>query len=129
MQDNVIRGNGPTAVSSKIGYLLSGPVPIGDNSASTSMMNILVHHNTEETDLEKFWKLESLGVDAKDQSEIKTAEAIENYMESSITMKTGKYVAQLPWKENAPELPTNKETAKQRTKSVINRLTKNPEIF
>jgi len=26
--DNVVRGNGPTAVESKLGYLLSGPVPV-----------------------------------------------------------------------------------------------------
>ena len=27
VQNHVVRGNGPTAVKSKIGYLLSGPIP------------------------------------------------------------------------------------------------------
>ena len=41
VQDSVIRGDGPTAVPSKIGYLLSGPVA-GYNQKSNTllMMNI-----------------------------------------------------------------------------------------
>ena len=56
VQDKIIRGNGPTAVESKIGYLLSGPVPVARNSDSVSMMNILISHKQEKVDLEKFWK-------------------------------------------------------------------------
>ncbi|VDI39958.1 Hypothetical predicted protein [Mytilus galloprovincialis] len=40
VQDKVIRGNGPTVVSSKRRYLLSGPVPVKNNNQSTSMMNV-----------------------------------------------------------------------------------------
>lgn len=130
VQDKVIRGNGPTAVNSKIGYLLSGPVPAkGNNNMSTSMMNILVCHKEEEIDLEKFWKLESLGIDTKEQNDPKLNDIIEDYMDNSVIKQDEKYVAKLPWKEDSPELPTNKETAKRRTESVIRRLEKDPEIF
>ncbi|XP_071128314.1 uncharacterized protein [Mytilus edulis] len=129
VQDKIVRGNGPTAVSSKIGYLLSGPVPTRASNASFSMMNILVCHKQEECDLEKFWKLESLGIDAKEQNDPDLAESIENYLQTSITKKNDKYIAKLPWRENAPELPTNEDIAKRRTESVIRRLKKDPEMF
>ncbi|VDH93426.1 Hypothetical predicted protein [Mytilus galloprovincialis] len=43
--------------------------------------------------------------------------------------KNNKYVTKLPWRENAPELPTNEDIAKRRTESVIRRLKKDPEMF
>ncbi|XP_063435994.1 uncharacterized protein LOC134716907 [Mytilus trossulus] len=129
VQDKIVRGNGPTAVSSKIGYLLSGPVPTRTSNASFSMMNILVCHKQGECDLEKFWKLESLGIDAKEQNDPDLAESIENNLQTSITKKNDKYITKLPWRENAPELPTNENIAKRRTESVIRRLKKDPEMF
>ncbi|VDI02038.1 Hypothetical predicted protein [Mytilus galloprovincialis] len=92
-------------------------------------MNILVCHKQEECDLEKFWKLESLGIDAKEQNDPDLAESIENYLQTSITKKNDKYITKLPWRENAPELPTNEDIAKRRTESVIRRLKKDPEMF
>ncbi|VDH97941.1 Hypothetical predicted protein [Mytilus galloprovincialis] len=91
--------------------------------------NCLVCHKQEECDLEKFWKLESLGIDAKEQNDPDLAESIENYLQTSITKKNNKYVTKLPWRENAPELPTNEDIAKRRTESVIRRLKKDPEMF
>lgn len=60
VEDNVIRGIGPTAVKPKLGYLLSGPVvnltrPNRPNNVG--MFNILTAHKPEEFDLERFWKL------------------------------------------------------------------------
>ena len=64
VQDNVIRGDGPTAVQSKLGYLLSGPVAgYNQKSHTPLMMNILASHTQEEVDLEKFWKVESLAIE------------------------------------------------------------------
>ncbi|VDI82395.1 Hypothetical predicted protein, partial [Mytilus galloprovincialis] len=92
-------------------------------------MNILVCHKQEECDLEKFWKLESLGIDAKEQNDPDLAESIENYLQTPITKKNDNYITKLPWRENAPELPTNEDIAKRRTESVIRRLKKDPEMF
>ena len=64
VQDSVNRGDGPTAVQSKNGYLLSGPVAgYNQKSHTPLMMNILASHTQEEVDLEKFWKAESLGIE------------------------------------------------------------------
>lgn len=35
VEDHIVRGNGPTAMSSKLGYLLSGPLPIEDSTTPT----------------------------------------------------------------------------------------------
>ena len=58
MDDKIIRGDGPTAVESKIGYLLSGPTKKSTNEGGSSMLNILISHKEEEYELEKFWKIE-----------------------------------------------------------------------
>jgi len=61
--DVTVRGNGPTAVESKVGYLLSGPAPVttGQFLATTSsaMMLTLL---PPEFNLERFWDLESVGL-------------------------------------------------------------------
>lgn len=59
VKDDIIRGNGTTAIKSKLGYLLSGPV-YGTklHSIDSSMMNVMVSHKLEEQDLEKLRQLE-----------------------------------------------------------------------
>ena len=53
VQDQIVRGHGPTAVKSHLGYLLSGPLSTGINSTnSASMLNILIQHKKEECNLE-----------------------------------------------------------------------------
>ena len=52
--DETIRGKGPTSVSYKVGYLISGPVQRkGSNKNTISMNNVLTYHKAEETNLEK----------------------------------------------------------------------------
>ena len=121
VQDRVIRGNGPTAVESKIGYLLSGPTT-GCNKKlpPTLMMNIMTSHSAEEVDLERFWKVES------DQTHDSYMAV---YQSASITFQDGKYFAKLPWKHNHPVLPTNKEIAERRTQQVILCLKRDPDLL
>ena len=62
VEDRVVRGDGPTAVASKIGYLLSGPIH-SDKSGTNitnSIFNVLISHKVEERSLEKCWDLESI---------------------------------------------------------------------
>ena len=33
VEDDIIRGNGPTAMSYKLGYLLSGPLPVAQSQS------------------------------------------------------------------------------------------------
>ena len=52
--NQVIRGNGPTAVQSKVGYLLSGPLPA--TSATTDFIMNVITSPPDTYDLERFWK-------------------------------------------------------------------------
>ncbi|XP_052087852.1 uncharacterized protein LOC127724889 [Mytilus californianus] len=53
VEDKIIRGPGPTAVESKLGYLLSGPMK---DSAGPTSSAFMIQHKTEEVDLERFKK-------------------------------------------------------------------------
>ena len=129
VQDKVIRGPGPTAVKSRLGYLLSGPLNRCSNEPnSASMLNVLIDHKIEEHDIERFWKLESMGVALVENSK-ETTSFYDTYQESCITYKDNKYCAKLPWKEDCPELPTNRNIVKRRTERVISRLEKEPEML
>ena len=60
VEDHVIRGSGPTAVGSKLGYLLSGPL---DTSAHGKMVTNMFHisaQSVQTPDLEQFRNVESV---------------------------------------------------------------------
>ncbi|XP_063417035.1 uncharacterized protein LOC134699359 [Mytilus trossulus] len=130
VEDEIIRGNGPTAVKSKIGYLLSGPVLTknGSTSKQSAMLNILTDHRAVVCDLEKFWNLEALGVSGSDTIKSQS-EVVREYGEKSIILEDGKYTAKLPWKPDFLPLPHNMELVKQRTSSVIRRLANKPDLL
>ena len=69
VEDHVIRGNRPTAMQSKLGYLLSGPItiPTGMNDTATSVLHVATQYTPENT-LEKFWNVETLGITQQDNS-------------------------------------------------------------
>lgn len=71
IEDEVIRGDRPIVVRSKLGYLLSGPLQSGRAHSSTTagIFNVLVSHKSEEFNLEWFWKLESIGTDSSENQE------------------------------------------------------------
>ena len=129
VENEIIRGNGPTAVKSKLGYLLSGPTFNSNvSTVTTTMMNVLIQHKQEEVDLEKFWNLESLGVTKKETRSTNEQSFYDTY-ESSIQFQNGKYIAKLPWKDDFDELPSNYQITKIRTERMINRLRKDPDTL
>ena len=132
VKDHVIRGPGPTAIASKLGYLLSGPMPTSSGTSSTTVVNLLQTISStkgDELDLEKFWSLETMGISP--QSEKNDHEVfLENYISDSITRNDdGSYNAKFPWKDDSPMLPTNYNKCQQRTRSMICRLAATPELL
>ena len=62
VQDTIIRGDGPIAQESKLGYLLSGPLSYSLPQAATSILLQTTSTVTpEEPNLENFWSIESVG--------------------------------------------------------------------
>ena len=105
--NRVIRGDGPTAVQSKIGYLLSGPLPTPTTETATDCIMNIITSPPDMYDLERFWKLETLGIQSEKDGE--SSEYLLTYQRNCTVFKDGRYSAQLPWKPyrvpDPPPLP------------------------
>ena len=116
MQNEVIRveaGYGPTAVLSRLGYVLSGPVEIPCLNDVTSNFNMFQTMKVETTvlqedinlkgQLSKFWQLDSLGIidDIASESDV--------YYDFNRKIKFNgiRYQVSLPFKEQHTLIPDN----------------------
>ncbi|XP_074649056.1 uncharacterized protein LOC141904369 [Tubulanus polymorphus] len=125
--NHTIRGNGPTAVSSKLGYLLSGLLSDCDPINSARVYNVdVTSHRSEEVNLQKFWDLESIGVTDATDAASKEFNLLDYCQSSLTTSDTGRYTAKLPWKSGNAPLPTNYYVTRNITQSMIRRLS--PQI-
>jgi len=125
IQDHIIRGDGPTAVQSRLGYLLSGPF-LQPSTAVT-----LVHVNFTAVDyhnLDAFWKAEASGISS---DPVDTEDSfLQAYMQTSIKRQPdGALSLKFPWKEDHPSLPSNFSICAKRTRSLAQRLAKTPELL
>ena len=96
LEDHIVRGNGPTAVKSKIGYLLSGPVHAQQSRAIDHVFNVIASHMPTDI-LERFLSLESMSISQNPDDNDKS-DYFREYEQSSIEFKNGNYTAKLPWK-------------------------------
>ncbi len=79
VQDEVVRGDEPVAVKSKLGYLPSGPVRYNPTSNSTTnVLNVIISPEIDKFDVERFWTIESLGIKAPEPNG-KTADPSREY--------------------------------------------------
>ena len=116
--DQIIRGSGPTAVASKLGYLLSGPANIDTSTAFTTLMNEVLVSQSDDA-ISAFFDLEMIAIKlSSDQKKIE----YEEYRDTKIKISNGKYTVRLPWKSDHPPLPTNFEATRKRTRSMARRL-------
>ena len=129
VQDTIVRGDGPTAQESKLGYLLSGPLPYSLSQTATSiLLQMASTVMSEEPNLEKFWSIESVGIDAIKQAVNSTF--LRTYQQSSITQTPeGMYVARFPWKEDKPFLPSNITIFKKQTTTLLQKLKQTPDLL
>ena len=131
VENEIIRGPGPTAAKSKIGYLLSGPMKstVSTSSAlNANILKVIVSNEPENTALEKFWNLESIGI-LPDKPPTDESKFVQEYQDSSIRLLNGQYCAKLPWKVNHAPLPTNEAITRGRTRSTVRRLSKDPKTL
>ena len=129
VENHIIRGNGPTAMNSNTGYLLSGPLSPQQTSA-LNILNVTIQYiDTDSGDLQRFWAIESTGTSSViDSDSDKTF--LQSYIDSSITCQpNGSYIARFPWKVDHPPLPTNHKTCERRTRSLVCRLVQTPDLL
>ena len=127
-----MRGQGPTAQQSKLGYLLSGPLPSAiseeTSSALLQITSVMTIDKLKSPDLHNFWSVEAVGTDAN----LKSIDSVflQSYQHSSITQTPeGPYIARFPWKVDKPHLPSNFAICKKRTQTLMNKLRKTPHIL
>ncbi|XP_077997420.1 uncharacterized protein LOC144450649 [Glandiceps talaboti] len=95
VEDRVIRGNGPTAVMSKFGYLLSGPTSQTTLNSNTTMLHVAANTCEEESKLQSYWDLETIGINEAN-ADINAKEIeFETSRDTHLSVKNGKYVAKL----------------------------------
>ncbi|XP_064638310.1 uncharacterized protein LOC135494325 [Lineus longissimus] len=121
----IVKGIGPIAVQSKLGYMLSGPVD-QSNTVSNRPRILNVSNNTREDEirLQQYWDLETL--DITDDSIDPVPLDYKSYCETHLHYTENGYVSQLPWKVEHAPLPTNYNVALKRTRNMVRKLT--PEL-
>ncbi|XP_048582690.1 uncharacterized protein LOC116603367 [Nematostella vectensis] len=129
VQDKIIRGEeGPTAMQSKLGYLLSGPVRARGVQGNVTNIFHISAHQEDKFDLQQFWSLESMGISPNADPPEKNF--LTNYQATSITRdEDGTYIAGFPWKEEHAPLPTNFSICERRTRATARRLHQTPDLM
>ena len=129
----ISKGEGPTALHTRLGWVLSGPVQ-GVLSQNTAC-NLLSTHalmvddyvqgesdRTLDKTLKSFWDLESFGV--------REGEAdVYQQFQKQIAFKDGRYEVNLPWKESHLALPTHYDLSLKRLTGLLRRLGQTPDIL
>ena len=129
VQDHVIRGDGPTAVESKLGYLLSGPLPTLPQSLTLHSFHVSQLSIMEAPNIEQFWNVEAAGT-APSKEKDPGKQFLRSYIQSSITCQPdGSYNLRFPWKQNHPPLPSNYNVCERRIRSLAKRLAHTPDIL
>ena len=129
MQDNVVRGDGSTAVESRLGYLLSGPLHLSQSVSTSSVQISTLSCLIGDTDYSTFQKVESMGTVATTQKNA-DKEFLKDYLATKVSKQIdGSYALKFPWKRNHPPLPSNYTICARRTRSIAYRLAKTLELL
>ena len=128
----VCRGsNGPTAIHTKLGWVLSGPTR--SREVDHCSMNLVTTHvlrvDTQPNDsksldnrLRSFWDLESLGI-------CELEKTMYDEFANTINFQDGRYQVSLPWKDFHEPLPDNYKLSHNRLRGLLHRLKQTPSIL
>ena len=126
VQEAVVRGPGPTAVQSKLGYLLSGPLYDYRTSMSSGVFHLTsvsLLNSPDVTPSGDVWQTDL--VQSKQSST-----SLQEYLRDSVTRQSdGTYLVKFPWKQNHSVLPTNKCTCERRVWSLVRKLNNTPGML
>ena len=127
VQDRIIRGTGPTAQQSKLGYLLSGPVPqLAIQSSTSVLLQITTSADDQQFNPQELWSIEAIGTNPTQSN----GTFLRFYQSNNISqMPDGTYIARFSWKEPKPYLPSNLTICTRRTKSLVRNLRRHPELL
>ena len=128
VQDHIVWGQGPTAVQSHLGYLLSGPLPLSHPLEITNHHIAILSCTNAAEGTDAFWESESIGTLPKGQAPDDVF--LGQYMHTHITTQPdGTYSLCFPWKDSHPPLLSNYTICSKRTRSLALRLAKTPGLL
>jgi hypothetical protein len=96
-------------MESKLGYLLSRPLLLGEAPTNSTMLYVITtpHHQVESTDPNRFWDPPPLDL-LMTPTETNDQTAIGNFKETNITRSPDDtYCARFPWRTEYRPLPSN----------------------
>ena len=127
VEDGIIRGNGngPVAMKTKLGWVVSGPVEGIYSNEKSHFLRVDVEVLNREVDplvneLHKFWETENVGSDRRI--------AIEDEFESEIKFENGRYEVNMPFKDEHAILPDNYALSKTRLANLVRKLKRSPSL-
>ena len=133
----IVKGNPgePVAMSTKLGYILSGPVtdtnsPLNSACTNTVVSAHVMKINSEilgenaklSATLEKFWNLESLGINMEQPS-------VYDKFRHDVVYEKGRYQVKLPFKDHHDILHDNLDLSVVRLKGQWNKLKRDESMF
>ncbi|XP_070571138.1 uncharacterized protein [Ptychodera flava] len=130
-------------LGSKLGWILTGRTPGNPEPANEPSMLILTlgsqlgsttpMYTSPDSSLNvtpnpaDFWSMEAIGIrDSYEESD--DDRALEHFNET-VKFENGRYHVKWPWKEEQPDLPENRELAYGRLKTLVQKLSKNPDLL
>ncbi|KRY64886.1 hypothetical protein T4A_8825, partial [Trichinella pseudospiralis] len=114
--------NGPHAMESSLGWILSGPIATNADEGVV-MFSEIETENDDET-LQKFWSMDSMGI----QEPSNEVHDTNSFLKDSIHYDGSRYVVELPWINNMKMLPDNFELAWTRLQQTERVMLKNPDV-
>ena len=122
---------GLVAVETKFGWILSGCVGVGAKtqsfsfvSSATSEIRISGKNDEPESQVKRFWELESLGINKYEQS------FYEEYLNTICRNEYNRYEVRLPFKENHPLIHDKLiKLCKRRLLNLHRTLKNSPNLF
>ncbi|KAL9978335.1 hypothetical protein ACROYT_G015836 [Oculina patagonica] len=117
----------PIATKSRLGWLLSGPVPGSKKSEETTAMLTVTKTYNAHDQLKRFWELDAIGIVDQQRGETTAEEkdAVDQF-NNTCRFDGERNEVGLPWKRDHPHLVDNYEQAYQRLVSIERSLVKNP---
>ncbi|XP_065195785.1 uncharacterized protein LOC135827185 [Sycon ciliatum] len=125
--------DGPTALDTRLGWVLSGPT--GRCNSGIISTNVATVHacdvepsTVQDPDsalvqlLQKFWQLESIGILPNEPDTLQL-------FQQTIRYDGQRYMVRLPWREDHRALPDNYSLSEKRLQSTLKKLQKSPEIL
>lgn len=121
VNDNIIRGSGPVAVETKLGYVLSGPTQ-AQSYRSPHIDSILTTICSSMMNTSTYFEIEGLGIEDSGPLDEETFD-LNLYLENGIHQESDKsYTAALPLNDNISSLPNNYYTCVHVTREMIRKM-------